>query len=540
MSGQPVPTPAWFAGPGSPAPGPAWDLLERTGREASPLWSSALMEDPQAAESAEEGLPEMPEEWFTDRNNVRPDPLMAWWQGRRAQQRDFHLHALSRFHLALSGGFRHWRLARHVLFSARMLGFHGLVAACAGILSRRAPDLPELRLVSERLGWTGNPQPPLDPDVWSPDNPPPCEHRLLQALGGWRGVEGIRVAFVVGAHRFDEKDMLFGIFPDLKRVVLFEANPDLVGELRNLHGRDPRITIVPCALGAQSGEAVFHLSSNDGLSSSLLPFGTHAENCPEVTFVRDIRVPCRTLPDAMAEYGLPAPELLFLDVQGAEYGILSAIPAGTLGTIRVLFTEASLEEIYRGGRTLAELEVLLGEFFLLAGYSPISGHHGAHGNALFLRKIHGEELPASGPSPLAAPRGEAPAGSGPLLDDAESEALRRALQKPLFAGLLERLAPGLHAPERGVLIWGAGVYGRNLLPLLRDLGLSVGGFVDSDPARRGEILLDLPVLSPADLPDRNPRPFVVIGSMYHAEIAERLRAMGFEPGQDFHAATGLF
>jgi FkbM family methyltransferase len=361
---------------------------------------------------------------------------------------------------------------------------------------------------------------------------PQGDHVMLTAMAGWRGVEAIRRAFVVGAHRFEEKDLLFRTYPNLEQVVLFEPLPDCLAELRDAQGGDPRIRIVPCAIAGASGEVVFHVSSNDGLSSSLMPFGTHTRHTPEVAFVRDIAVPARTLEDAMAEHRLGQPDLLFMDVQGAEYAILAAVSPERLAAVKLLFTEVSLEEVYRGGRTLPELAARLGEAFLCCGYAPSRGQKGMHGNALFLNRGFAAAVAALGPSPLLETAAPSPAGdqlapesAGPLAELLRAE-LFGALDNPAMAG-------------REVYLWGAGTLGRDLCAVLARQGLRLQGILDNAAGRWGEVFQGLPILRPDPILAREPRPYVLIGTVHGAEVAQQLQRAGFRPGLDFQPAPAI-
>jgi tetratricopeptide (TPR) repeat protein len=78
--------------------------------------------------------------------------------------------------------------------------------------------------------------------------------------------------------------------------------------------------------------------------------------------------------------------MLFLDVQGAEYQILSSVSAGLLQQIRLIYTEASQEEVYQGGRNLDEIRSILAEDFTFLGFAPLTNACPTHGNALFVNR----------------------------------------------------------------------------------------------------------------------------------------------------------
>jgi hypothetical protein len=89
--------------------------------------------------------------------------------------------------------------------------------------------------------------------------------------------------------------------------------------------------------------------------------------------------------------------------------------------------------------------------------------------------------------------------------------------------------------RRPIVIWGAGEGGCVAKAALERNRVDVSWFVDGDSHKQRQLRSGLPVVAPELLlnADRNGRPFVVIGSQYRGEIAERLRSWGYEPGVDF-------
>ena len=74
---------------------------------------------------------------------------------------------------------------------------------------------------------------------------------------------------------------------------------------------------VPCALDAQDGERLFYPPKNPAyVSHSFWPLGAAAA---------PIAVPCRTLDSVQAELGHARIDLLKLDIEGAELGVLGAL-----------------------------------------------------------------------------------------------------------------------------------------------------------------------------------------------------------------------
>jgi glycosyltransferase involved in cell wall biosynthesis len=127
----------------------------------------------------------------------------------------------------------------------------------------------------------------------------------------------------------------------------------------------------------------------------------------------------RTIGSVIKEHRLPPPDMLFLDVQGAEYRILSAIPEEVFKTTKLVYTEVSKEEIYKGSRPLNDIIALLAPQFLFAGFAPLMQISPTHGNALFVNRrnaalLEQPEKPGWVPAAAAAlnEKGEALFGAG--------------------------------------------------------------------------------------------------------------------------------
>ncbi len=254
------------------------------------------------------------------------------------------------------------------------------------------PMLDQLALLAARSGDTQAQalvrarQAPAPPSAAVPATAAFLETDLIQDLADKPIAERVRVLFVVGAHRYQERQLLERVFPRLEQVVLFEPHPQLFELLARQMAGDPTTTVLPYAIADFCGAAPFHVTDNDAASSSLLKMKRHRELFPHVHEVATIAVQVRTLGAAVAEHRLPRPDALCLDVQGAEYQVLSAIDSEILSSVSLIYTEASTEEVYAGARTLKDISDLLSEEFQLIGFAPLCQEVPGHGNALLVRR----------------------------------------------------------------------------------------------------------------------------------------------------------
>ncbi len=211
---------------------------------------------------------------------------------------------------------------------------------------------------------------------------------LLRQLLGRRLCSELRVLGVIGAHRFQEARLIERVFPNLRQIYLFEPLAEPLQALRAVEKNDPRVKVFPFAISDSDGIAHFHVTSNDGESSSLLAFGSHGELFPEVQVARTIEVQTRRLDSVLAEHGLEAPDVLLLDVQGAEYQVLSALSAEVLAQVRLIYAEVSTERVYASAGLLPDVERLLAPRFANLGFAPLRPAVPMHGNAIFV--AHGD------------------------------------------------------------------------------------------------------------------------------------------------------
>lgn len=218
----------------------------------------------------------------------------------------------------------------------------------------------------------------------------PSQHDLLTSLANTLIAREIRVLCVGGAHRYQERKLFDQLFPNLEHIYLFEPIPELARQLKQFETTDVRVRVFPFALSDHNGAQDFFITNNDGESSSLLRLGKHREIFPHVREVRATRVECRTLDHVIQEAGLLKPDMLLLDVQGAEHQILSSLSSELKRHIQVLYVEASLEEVYQGARCLDALVAVLVEDHQLVSFAPLSSQSPTHGNALFINRHRSE------------------------------------------------------------------------------------------------------------------------------------------------------
>lgn len=160
-----------------------------------------------------------------------------------------------------------------------------------------------------------------------------------------------------GAHLAEEEPLYetLGLSP----VYWIEAQSDLVARL--IDRLNPKIhTVVHAGVWSESGIELSLLVANNGQSSSLLDFGTHKDQYPDIVEVGREAVLTRTIDDVMRDQNAEV-ALLNLDIQGAELHALRGA-AATLPKVRMVYTEVNFEQVYLGCPLVQEIDHFLASF----------------------------------------------------------------------------------------------------------------------------------------------------------------------------------
>lgn len=190
------------------------------------------------------------------------------------------------------------------------------------------------------------------------------------------------VILEAGAHLGEDTREFKSIWPQ-STIHCFEPVPSLYLTLSINTGAASGVFRYPFALSSKRGWQEMVVSGGAGTgSSSLLRPKDHLVHHPEVTFEKSAMVPTISLDDWAHEFGVRRLDLLWLDLQGHELTVLKGGQV-LLSTVRALFVEVNLVELYEGAPLYPELKSWLGA----QGFYPkreLLPYEDA-GNVLFLR-----------------------------------------------------------------------------------------------------------------------------------------------------------
>ncbi len=150
------------------------------------------------------------------------------------------------------------------------------------------------------------------------------------------------------------------------RIIAFEPLTEAAEIFRVIFQDDPGVELHRCAIGAQAGEALLHISRAED-SSSLLPISSlQRQVFPGTEEKGTRRVTVTPLEGALFAEQIEVPALLKIDVQGYELEVLKS-SAGLLGCFGYLMVECSYLELYSGQALAGEVISYLEEAgFVLA------------------------------------------------------------------------------------------------------------------------------------------------------------------------------
>lgn len=163
-------------------------------------------------------------------------------------------------------------------------------------------------------------------------------------------------------------------------VIWIEANPDLIERLKsNISKYTNQRSIQGLVSDVNDSDVMFHVSSNDGASSSILDLGLHEELHPSVVYVDSIVLKTSTLPTLLKahEIDLRKYNALVIDTQGSELLVLKGA-VEIIGAFKFIRVEVADFESYVNGCQLPDIQLFMKE----NGFSERSRiDHGIHFHA---------------------------------------------------------------------------------------------------------------------------------------------------------------
>ena len=182
----------------------------------------------------------------------------------------------------------------------------------------------------------------------------------------------------VGAHLAEEAPA----YAELNVPVWWvEANPGVFDKIRKALKPYPRQKLIEALITDVDGEErKFNVTNYDGMSSSVLEFGTHPTFSPDTVWVDHLTLPTRTLDSLVDEHEIKA-NMLVMDLQGAE-GLALKGAAKLIESLDYVYSEFNIAEVYIGCVKLDEMDRILHDFERVETTPAPNGW----GDCLFVRR----------------------------------------------------------------------------------------------------------------------------------------------------------
>jgi len=187
-------------------------------------------------------------------------------------------------------------------------------------------------------------------------------------------------AFHVGAHECEEIPFYRQLNLPMNNVVWIDAIPQKVKEAKERGIANVYHAVIT---DKDNEDVTFHISNN-GQSSSVLEFGTHAQEHPRVTYIEHIVQKSTTIRSFVEQnqIDLSIHNFWNFDIQGAELMALKG--AGDLiKSAAAMYLEVNEKELYKGCGLIGEIDTLLLEY----GFTRVATEMTVHGwgDALYIR-----------------------------------------------------------------------------------------------------------------------------------------------------------
>jgi FkbM family methyltransferase len=162
----------------------------------------------------------------------------------------------------------------------------------------------------------------------------------------------------IGAHEMEERKDY--ISHGIENICWVEGNAELVE--RGIEKIDPDHEKLLHGLIYSEDDKVFEFKiTNNSQSSSILEFGTHKQNHPQVEFVNSVRMSSTTIKTLLSKNMVSVGDFDFvnLDIQGVELQALKGF-GEYLDPVKYIYTEINVGQVYKGNDTIEEMDHFLG------------------------------------------------------------------------------------------------------------------------------------------------------------------------------------
>lgn len=173
----------------------------------------------------------------------------------------------------------------------------------------------------------------------------------------------------------------------VENVIWIEANPQhMEGLIENLSAYpnfNPFLVLNACLSDTDDQDVTFHISNNEGQSSSILDLEYHKIAHQEVFYTESISLKTKTLNSLFKNFDLSDFTFLNADIQGAELLMLKGATE-VLHNFECLYLEVNEKELYKGCGLVGEIDDFLKDYGFSRVQTEWCGNFG-WGDAIYLK-----------------------------------------------------------------------------------------------------------------------------------------------------------
>lgn len=171
----------------------------------------------------------------------------------------------------------------------------------------------------------------------------------------------------------------------IERMIWIEAIPEVFAKMQaRLEPYHMAVPINACIADIEGKTVDFHITNNEGQSSSMLGLKLHREYHPSVHVVKTIQCITQTVDSIIEKRGFDLTYYNFLniDLQGAELMALKGMK-NNLHKIKYAYIEVNEKELYTGCPLIADIDKYLESFGLFRVETKMTDC--GWGDALYLK-----------------------------------------------------------------------------------------------------------------------------------------------------------
>jgi FkbM family methyltransferase len=166
-------------------------------------------------------------------------------------------------------------------------------------------------------------------------------------------------SFHVGAHECEELQFYNEIGINLKDMIWIDAVPSKVAEATN----NGIPNVYNATISDKDDETIIFNISNNVQSSSILEFGTHSQEHPDIVYVNKIEQKSITIDTFFERNNIDASKYNFwnFDIQGAELMALKGA-TNSIKYAKAIYLEVNEKELYKKCGLITDIDIFLSNY----------------------------------------------------------------------------------------------------------------------------------------------------------------------------------